>query len=243
MIIGGAALSQGLAELALENGINVFSAYGMSETCPFVSVAEVPKNQKNKKFLKERCITGKPAPLVEIRVVDEKMNDLPRGGHKTGEVVIRSPWLTKGYVKDEEGSDALWKNGYLHTGDVGYIDSNGSLNITDRFKDIIKSGGEWISSLELENIISNCNGVLEVAIIAVPNEKWGERPIALIVPYTKQKQREIEKLINEKFDHLVLTEKISKWATPDKIIFVDYLDKTSVGKINKKLLRQKFLNF
>jgi len=238
MIIGGAALSHGLAKHALENGINVFSAYGMSETCPFVSVAEVPITKDNNLFIEERCVTGKPAPLVELRVVDHQMNDIPRGGDNTGEIVIRSPWLTQGYVKDQESSDKLWESGYMHTGDVGYIDYDGSLKITDRLKDIIKSGGEWISSLELENFISKCKDVSEVAVVSVESLKWGERPIAIIV--TNKNPIEVEKSITNLFEKAFLKGSLPKWSKPDKIIFSDQLDKTSVGKINKKLLRQKY---
>ena len=195
---------------------------------------------KDKKFIKERCVTGKAAPLVELRVVDKNMNNLPKGSKFTGEVIIRSPWLTQGYVKDPVGSDQLWKDGYMHTGDVGYIDPNGSLIITDRFKDIIKSGGEWISSLELENLISKCKGVHENAIISIPNEKWGERPISLVVADKETKIVMIEKSINRIFEQSISEGTLPKWAKPDKIIFVNYLDKTSVGKINKKFLRQKY---
>ena len=240
MIIGGAALPQGLAKDALQKGINVFSAYGMSETCPFVSVAEVPQKINKKKFIKERCVTGKAAPLVELKVVDKNMHNLPKGSKFTGEVIIRSPWLTQGYVKDPVGSDQLWKDGYMHTGDVGYIDPNGSLIITDRFKDIIKSGGEWISSLELENLISKCKGVYENAIISIPDEKWGERPVSLVLADKETNSIVIEKSINKIFDQSISKGTLPKWAKPDKIIFVDYLDKTSVGKINKKFLRQKY---
>ena len=134
----------------------------------------------------------------------------------------------------------LWKDGYMHTGDVGYLDLNGSLKITDRLKDVIKSGGEWISSLELENLISKCNGVIEVAIISVPDEKWGERPIALIVADKAINTIDLENSINQAFDKSISNGEVSKWSKPDKFIFIDYLEKTSVGKINKKLLRQKF---
>ncbi|MEM7294621.1 MAG: long-chain-fatty-acid--CoA ligase, partial [Pseudomonadota bacterium] len=169
MIIGGSALSQGLARSAIEKGINVFAAYGMSETCPFVSVADmtgVPLDT-SPESLAARCKTGQATALVDMRVVDSDMNPVPADGKTTGEVVLRTPWLTQGYLKNQEGSDALWDRGYLHTGDVGHLDENGSLQITDRIKDVIKSGGEWISSLELENIASQCEGVSEVAAIGV----------------------------------------------------------------------------
>ena len=240
MIIGGAAMSKSLARSAMKRGINVFSAYGMSETCPFVTVADIPfetKDLDDDDLIDLRCKTGKPAPFVELKVVDNKMNEVAKNGKSTGEVVVRSPWLTQGYVKNPEASDELWKDGYLHTGDVGYIDKNGSLQITDRMKDVIKSGGEWISSLELEDIISKCNGIKEVAVIGIEDKKWGERPIIIIACEEKfetdQIEEDIEKTLNEKID----TGELSKWAKPDRIEIVKEIKKTSVGKIDKKSLR------
>ena len=243
MIIGGSALPKGLAKNATDRGINVFSAYGMSETCPFVTVADIPYESSKKlddALIELRCKTGKPAPLVEVRVVDEHLKDIPKGGKLTGEIILRSPWLTKGYVKDQNGSNALWKGGYLHTGDIGYLDETGSLQITDRMKDVIKSGGEWISSLELENIVSKCIGIREVAAIGIPDEKWGERPILIFSCDKGKTYLEVETGILELIKINIEKGNLSKWAKPDRIIMVDEIDKTSVGKIDKKLLRKKF---
>ena len=245
MIIGGSALPKGLAKNATDRGINVFSAYGMSETCPFVTVADIPYESSKKlddALIELRCKTGKPAPLVEVRVVDEHLKDIPKGGKLTGEIILRSPWLTKGYVKDQNGSNALWKGGYLHTGDIGYLDETGSLQITDRMKDVIKSGGEWISSLELENIVSKCIGIREVAAIGIPDEKWGERPILIFSCDKGKTHLEVETEILELIKINIEKGNLSKWAKPDRIIMVDEIDKTSVGKIDKKLLRKKFSN-
>ena len=243
ILIGGSAMPKGLAKAASERGINVFSAYGMSETCPFLTVADIPYNSKEisqDELIELRCKTGKPAPLVDLRVVDKDLKDIPKGGDITGEIIVRSPWLTQGYIKDNEGSDTLWKGGYLHTGDVGYLDETGSLKITDRIKDIIKSGGEWISSIELENIISKCDGVREVAAIGIPDRKWGERPIIIIScdknTIHKEVKNRIEKIIIKNIETGVL----SKWSKPDRIEIVKDIEKTSVGKIDKKLLREKF---
>jgi fatty-acyl-CoA synthase len=128
-----------------------------------------------------RTRAGLPIQLVDLRIVDEQMHDVPHDGKATGEVVVRAPWLTQGYLNDPENSEDLWRGGYLHTKDIGTIDLEGYLLITDRIKDVIKSGGEWISSLAMEDIISQHPGVSEVAVIAIPDEKWGERPLALIV--------------------------------------------------------------
>ena len=133
------------------------------------------------KQVEMRCKTGMPVPMVNLEIVDPEGNPVPHDGKATGEVVVRSPWLTQGYLKDPERSEQLWENGWLHTGDIGNIDTEGYLQITDRVKDVIKTGGEWISSLELEDIISQHPAVSEAAVIGVADEKWGERPMALIV--------------------------------------------------------------
>ena len=141
-------------------------------------------------------------------------------------------------MKNPEGTEALWRGGWLHTGDVGYIDDTGNLNITDRLKDVIKSGGEWVSSLELEDLTSSVDGVSEVAAIGIADEKWGERPILLVV--TGSNQNEIESQIRKRFEEAISNGKISKWASPDKIEFVEQIPKTSVGKIDKKIIRQEY---
>ena len=133
VIIGGSALPRGLSQMALDKGIQLFTAYGMSETCPFVTVADtmdIDHSSNSDEDLAYREKTGKPGVLVDLRVVDENMNDIPRDGKSTGEVAIRTPWLTQGYTGNPEGSEELWRGGYLHTGDVGYIDDTGSLHIT-----------------------------------------------------------------------------------------------------------------
>ena len=176
LIIGGSAMSKNLAEEARNHGINVVSAYGMSETCPFLTIAQIPSEARissQRELIKMRTKTGKPGPLVDLRIVDENYKDVVRDNKSTGEIIARAPWLTNGYIKDKQASKELWKGGYLHTGDVGYIDDTGSLIITDRIKDIIKSGGEWISSLQIEDIVSKCKGVKEVAAIGVKDSKWG----------------------------------------------------------------------
>ena len=243
LIIGGSAMPKSLALEATRLGINVLSAYGMSETCPFLTIAQIPSESNNideKILIDSKCKTGKPGPLVELRVVDEKLNDIPQDNKTTGEVVVRAPWLTSGYIKDKDASIELWKGGYMHTGDVGYIDETGSLVITDRIKDVIKSGGEWISSLQIEDIVSQCEEVKEVAAIGVPDEKWGERPILIISTDNTVHKTEIISNVQKKINEQIELGFISKWAMPDRVVFVNEIDKTSVGKINKKLLREKF---
>jgi fatty-acyl-CoA synthase len=151
--------------------------------------------------------------------------------------VARTPWLTQGYLKDPVNSEVLWRDGYLHTNDIATIDPEGYLQIVDRTKDVIKSGGEWISSLAIENIISQYPGVSEVAVIARPDEKWGERPLALVIVTDKSKvtEQDIQAHVKISADQGI----ISKWAMPD-VRFVDTLAKTSVGKLDKKVLRQTY---
>ncbi len=178
-----------------------------------------------------------PVPLVELRVVDENMNDLPIDEKTTGEVVIRTPWLTQGYTGDAEGSDQLWQGNYLHTGDVGYIDGTGSLRITDRMKDVIKSGGEWISSLQLENIASQCEGVGEVAAIGIPDQRWGERPLLIVTRSPECARKVSAEDIKNAIRVCVDNGNLSRWAVPERVEFVDAIEKTSVGKLDKKTLR------
>jgi fatty-acyl-CoA synthase len=243
VIIGGSALPQGLARRALDLGIDVFSAYGMSETCPLLTVAQLEAYRlalSVEEQIEFRCKTGRPTPLVEIRVVDENGQEIPRDGNTTGEIVTRAPWLTTGYHKEPELSENLWRDGYLHTGDIANVDENGFLQITDRLKDVIKSGGEWISSLELEDLASQLDGVGEVAAIGIPHEKWGERPLVLIVPTTPQPENLWPEKVRAHLRDCADRGEISKWAVPDEVLFVDAFDKTSVGKIDKKTLREKY---
>ena len=245
VIIGGSALPRGLAERALARGINLFSAYGLSETCPFLTVAHLDPNDEGR--IDARLKTGRPAAMVEIRVVDEAMNDVPRDGKTVGEIVARAPWLTKAYLKDEAATAALWHGGYMHTGDVGRFDEEGNLIITDRVKDVIKSGGEWVSSLTLENIASTIPGVAEVAAIGIPDPLWGERPMLLVVqdnpnkPAASDQKNAIQKMIKMAFKEASDAGVISKWAAPDRIDMVDEIAKTSVGKIDKKRLRAQII--
>ena len=178
--------------------------------------------------------------MVDLRVVDTDMNDIPRGGSFTGEVVVRTPWLTQGYAGNQVASEALWEGGYLHTGDVGYIDAEGSLQITDRMKDVIKSGGEWISSLELENIVSGCANVDEAAAFGIPNERWGERPMLTVVGSPGATDETIVGEVKSAIQARIKSGQISKWAMPERIEVLDTLPRTSVGKMDKKLLRARY---
>ena len=244
VVIGGSAMSAGLARAAMDRGIDVFGGYGMSETGPVLTIAQLERPSlalPDDAQIALRCKAGRPIPLVDLRVVDESMRPLPADGASTGEVVVRAPWTTNGYLKNRDGSEALWRGGYLHTGDIGHLDGEGYLRVTDRLKDVIKSGGEWISSIEIEDLVSRCAGVAEAAAIGVPDARWGERPLVLVVPGDAERPPEeaaIRAAIREAADR----GRINRWAVPDRIVFVDSLDKTSVGKIDKKRLRMRYAN-
>jgi fatty-acyl-CoA synthase len=165
---------------------------------------------------------------------------MARDGKATGEIVARAPWLTQGYFNNPEASEQLWAGGYLHTNDIGNIGPDGYVQITDRIKDVIKTGGEWVSSLELENIISQHDAVADVAVIGIKDEKWGERPLALVVANPKASTAAGEDDIKSHVKIYADKGLISKYAIPHKILFIDELPKTSVGKIDKKVLRQKY---
>ena len=243
VIIGGSALSKGLCKLAMDKGIDIYTGYGMSETCPVLTLAYLkPKmlNLDEDKQIEIRTKTGLPVPFVDLQLMDEKGNLLPHDEKTTGEVVVRTPWLTQGYFKEKEKSEELWRYSWLHTGDVGYIDEEGYLKLTDRVKDIIKTGGEWISSLLLEDILSQHEAVSESAAIGKPDEKWGERPVVFVVLKNEFKDKITKEDLIKHFEKYVANGVIPKYGTPDDIIFVEELPKTSVGKLNKKELRKRF---
>ena len=238
VLIGGAALPKAMCKAAMQKGVDIFSGYGMSETCPVLTLAHVTDTDLNDhEELDVRCKTGRPIPLVELKIVDEKMDTIPADGESVGEIVVRAPWLTQGYLKDHRNSETLWRGGYLHTGDVANMDKNNYVKITDRIKDVIKIGGEWVSSLEVEDLLAIYPGVGEVAVIGIPDDKWGEKPLALIVkkPESEINEKELLQHIRGFIDKGI----ISKQIILLKIKFVAAIDKTSVGKINKRLLREK----
>ncbi|HEX7989214.1 MAG TPA: fatty acid--CoA ligase [Stenotrophomonas sp.] len=237
VIIGGAALPRALAQQALARGIDIFGGYGMSETCPLLTLAQIDVDALagTDEELSLRTKAGIPVPLVELCIVDEEMNEVAHDGIATGEVVVRAPWLTQGYLHNPEASKTLWAGGYLHTGDIGNIDSGGYLRVTDRIKDVIKTGGEWISSLALEDIIAMHPAVNEVAVIGIADAKWGERPLPLVVRRAGGEVSEAE--IIELVAARSRAGDISRYAIPDRVSFVDAIERTSVGKINKKKLR------
>ena len=244
VVIGGAALPRGLCKAALERNINIYGAYGMSETCPLLTVSNLKENMLDwdlETQIPVRCRTGMPVPLVDIEIIDPAGKPLPHDGTHVGEIVARAPWLTQGYLKDPEKSEALWDGGWLHTGDIGFIDRDGYLQITDRVKDVIKTGGEWISSLELEDIMSQHPAVSETAAIGIPDAKWGERPMVLVVLKPGAGDGVTPDELKSFFKTHVENGTIPAYGVPDVIRVVDGIAKTSVGKIDKKTLRKQYI--
>ncbi|QTN46948.1 fatty acid--CoA ligase [Ectopseudomonas mendocina] len=238
MIIGGSALNRALYEAAKARGIQLTAAYGMSETCPLISCAylneELRAGSEDERTT-YRIKAGIPVPLVEAAIMDADGKLLPSDGESQGELVLRAPWLTQGYFREPEKGEELWAHGWLHTGDVATIDGMGFIEIRDRIKDVIKTGGEWISSLELEDLISRHPTVREVAVVGVPDPQWGERPFALLV--LREEQGLDAKGLKEHLKPFVEQGHINKWAIPTQIALVTEIPKTSVGKLDKKRIR------
>ncbi|WP_156343797.1 fatty acid--CoA ligase, partial [Pseudomonas sp. NBRC 111143] len=238
VIIGGSALNRALYEAALARGIQLTAAYGMSETCPLISCAHLNEELLaggEDERVSYRIKAGVPVPLVEAAIVDDQGNFLPADGEAQGELVLRAPWLTMGYFNEPEKSNELWAGGWLHTGDVATLDGMGYIDIRDRIKDVIKTGGEWISSLDLEDLISRHVAVREVAVVGVPDPQWGERPFALLVVHESQQLD--AKMLKEHLKPFVELGHINKWAIPSQIAVVTEIPKTSVGKLDKKRIR------
>jgi fatty-acyl-CoA synthase len=240
ILIGGSALPEAMAISAQKRGIDLFTGYGMSETCPVLTVAHLERADLKRTPEEQAVIrakTGRPLPLVDLRIVNEKMQDVVHDGKASGEVVVRTPWLTQGYLGAPEVSEQLWAGGYLHTADIGNINPAGYLKVTDRSKDIIKTGGEWTSSLELEDIITKHEAVHEVAVVGVPDDKWGERPLALVLLKPEYVGQISEHVLRNYAAHAIEAAGVSRYGVLLQVRFVKTLVKTSVGKMNKRLMR------
>ena len=242
IIIGGSALNRGLYEAAKARGIQLTAAYGMSETCPLISCAHF--NEELQAGTDELRVTyrikaGVPVPLVDAAIVDSDGKFLPADGETQGELVLRAPWLSMGYFREPQKGAELWEGGWMHTGDVATLDTMGVIDIRDRIKDVIKTGGEWVSSLELEDLISRHPGVREVAVVGMADAQWGERPFALLVP--RDGQALDAQSIKAHLLPFVELGLINKWAIPSQIAVVGDIPKTSVGKLDKKRIRVEVL--
>ncbi|QKZ12865.1 fatty acid--CoA ligase [Spirosoma sp. KUDC1026] len=238
VIIGGSALTRGLAQAATAMGIQIYQGYGMSETAPVLALThlnDTERNQTGDEQLALRTRAGRTAPFVEFKLLDDAGNDVPHDGQSVGELLVRAPWLTQGYYQDPEREVALWQGGWLHTGDVASISPDNWVQIADRLKDVIKTGGEWVSSLDMENVLSQLEGIAESAVVGITSERWGERPHALIVPKPGFELTEVS--IKQQLQSKVDKGELNKWYVPDSVHIVSAIPKTSVGKIDKKQIR------
>jgi fatty-acyl-CoA synthase len=230
VVCGGAAVPESLMRAFEErHGVRIMQAWGMTETSPIGAVARPPADAEGDEHWAYRRMTGRVVPLVDVRLMGDD-GEVPWDGESTGEVEIRGPWIASEYYEDPAGADKF-HDGWLRTGDVASIDSRGFMQITDRAKDLIKSGGEWISSVELENALMSHPDVMEAAVIAKPDERWTERPLACVVcregasPSPEELRKHLEP-------------QVAKWWLPDEFAFIEAVPKTSVGKFDKKVLRQ-----
>jgi fatty-acyl-CoA synthase len=232
VVCGGAAVPLGLMQDFEErHGVRIIQAWGMTETSPLGSVALPPAKAEDDEHWEFRNTAGRLSPLVDARIVGDDGDELPFDGESTGELQVRGPWVAAEYYEDPAGPEKF-DGEWLRTGDIASIDQHGFIRISDRTKDVIKSGGEWISSVELEGEIMAHPAVLEAAVIAKPDEKWSERPLACVV------LDEGASLTSEELrDHL--STRVAKWWLPDEVVVIAEVPKTSVGKFDKKLLRKR----
>jgi fatty-acyl-CoA synthase len=231
VIVGGSAVPRSLAErFEQRHGVRVLQGWGMTETHPVATVATPPKRSGPDDDLTWRLTQGRVLPGIQLRVTDDAGNVLPWDGTSVGEIEVRGPWVTARYHKDD--APEKFHDGWLRTGDVGTVDDLGFVRISDRSKDIIKSGGEWISSVDLENAIMGHPDVVEAAVIGVPDDRWQERPLACIVLAEGSAASPSDL-------RSFLSGQVAKWWLPERWAFVADIPKTSVGKFDKKSLRAR----
>ena len=238
-LIGGSAVPVSMiARFWNEHGAEVIQGWGMTEMSPLGTTTRFNRGERQLPDADRFAITakqGRPVFGCEMKIVDDAGHDLPSDGRVSGNMVVRGPWIVSGYMKGE-GKSQFGPGGWFQTGDVCKIESDGSVVITDRSKDVIKSGGEWISSIDLENTAMGCPGVAEAAVIGVPHPKWDERPLLIVV---RRPEAEVSKADVLKF----LEGKIAKWWMPDDVQFIDAIPHGATGKILKTALRKQFENY
>ncbi len=238
-IIGGSAVSRSMIETFRNDyGVDVLHAWGMTETSPLGTACNLKRKHKGMTNEEKNTLNlkqGRALYGVEMRIVGKDGQELPWDGKTFGNLHVRGPWITSGYFRAEGGA-AVGEDGWFDTGDVSTIDEDGYMQITDRDKDVIKSGGEWISSIDVENEAVGCPGVAEAAVIAVPHPKWDERPLLLVI---KEKDAEVTK--EQIVEHL--EKSIAKWQLPDDVVFVDELPHTATGKLLKNKLRAEYKDY
>ncbi len=235
-VCGGSAVPRAMIDWYHENrGITVIHAWGMTETNPVATLSLLKPHMLEWDWPDQLDVLetqGTPVPGLEIKIVDEAGNELPHDGEAFGELLIRGPWIAAEYYNDPRTPESF-EDGWLRTGDVCKVTPEGYVKITDRAKDVIKSGGEWISSLDLENALMAHADVLEATVVGVHHEKWQERPVAFVVKRETSSVSEAELL-----EHL--RPRVAKWWLPDRVVFIDEIPKTGTGKFNKKAVRERF---
>jgi fatty-acyl-CoA synthase len=245
--VGGAALPLGLKTKAEKTipGFTATSGYGMTETAPVVISAFVKKTMSHlpkQELEKLQVKTGLALPGIEVQVVDEDMNPVPQDDKTIGEIVLRGPWIMEEYYKDPERTAEVWRDGWFHTGDVARVDEEGYITIVDRISDMIRSGAEMVPTVLLENLAASADFVLEAAFFGVPDEKWGQRPMAIVTlaPGATQTEEDVLKYLQTEG---VDKGKITRWMLPDFILITDEIPKTSVGKFDKLAINEKLDGF
>jgi len=235
---GGSAVPISLIQTYKDKlDINLVQAYGMTEATPVISYnrrTSALDSMTEGEKLQLSGTQGAMVPGLEMRLVDDEGNDLPWDGEQRGELLFRGPWIADSYYNDPRSAETFI-DGWYHSGDIASVDPNGYIQIGDRVKDMVKSGGEWISSVDLETAIIAHPGVLEAAVVAIPHERWGERPLACVVP-NADAQGKLEKAQVLDF----IRDRFASWWMPDDVVFLDEIPKTSVGKFDKKLLRDRY---
>jgi fatty-acyl-CoA synthase len=233
-IVGGSACPPSLMHAFDERyGVDIIHAWGMTETSPLGSVSRSPAHLSGPEAWAYRYTQGRLPASVEGRIVGPTGEVMPNDGKAVGELEVRGPWITGTYLGDPEPDPDRFDDGWLRTGDVGTLSADGYLTLTDRAKDVIKSGGEWISSVELENALMAHPAVLEACVVGVPDEKWGERPLATVV-LKEGASADVAEL------RAFLSDKMARWQLPERWAFIDAVPKTSVGKFDKKRVRSTY---
>jgi fatty-acyl-CoA synthase len=226
---GSAVPRQLMKDFEERHKVRIFQAWGMTETSPVATFSRPIDGEHDDAYWNQRAKQGRPLPWVELRLTDDAGEEVPWDGESAGEIEVRGPWIASGYFRDDL-SDEKFDSGWLRTGDIAAVDEQGFVQITDRSKDVIKSGGEWISSVELENELMSHPDVIEAAVIAKPDERWAERPLCCVV-LREADAASAEDLVEH------LRGRVAKWWLPDEFAFVAEIPKTSVGKFDKKVLR------
>ena len=238
VVVGGSAAPEAMIRRFDEHDVELLHAWGMTEMSPIGSAAHLKDEFVDADYetqMEKRVKQGITVPGLEFKVIDGDGNEVPWNGEDFGELLVRGPWVTQEYFKRPEANETDFADGWLRTGDVVTVDADGYLQIVDRTKDVIKSGGEWISSVELENALMAHEDVAEATVVGVPHERWQERPVAFVVPSGDVDPEALQADLVA-----MITDEYPKWWAPDEVLFIDEIPKTATGKFNKKVLREEY---